>query len=92
MLRRRKKRSTSIDCRSIRSCQCFLWIAEGKRTKYLIIYPVAGASGNPDNGFDIFADVPTDDDDDDVNIDEMFDDSITAAVPTYELPAESPDR
>ncbi|XP_070184980.1 pneumococcal serine-rich repeat protein-like [Littorina saxatilis] len=54
-------------------------------------YTLHEATGNPDNGFDIFADVPTDDDDDDVIIDEMFDDSITAPVPTYQLPAESPD-
>ena len=49
-------------------------------------------AANQDNGFDIFADVPTDIDDEDVSIGNMFDDNTAASVLVTQLPAESPDR
>lgn len=51
---------------------------------------LTAATGDPDNGFDIFADVPSDGDD--VDIDHLFDDGITASIATYLLPAENTNR
>ena len=59
--------------------------------KFNLIYRLFSAAfGSPNNGFDIFADLPPDCEE--LSVDSLFDDGNTASISTISLPSESLDR
>ncbi|KAL8563488.1 hypothetical protein ACOMHN_011967 [Nucella lapillus] len=57
---------------------------------------IVSGTGNPDNGFDIFANLPTDEEGEEVEglrvgVEEIFEDDVTAPLPTYQLPPDNLD-